>query len=169
MLIDEKEEDVKGVETVSSSNGRARLLGSLLREPYRKYVSGEPYVIGLTGMLASGKSSVCKRLEGLGAYKVDADKLGHLAYAPKTAEREQGPAYEQVIEHFSRDVLAEDGITIDRKKLGGKVFNNPGERRKLEEIVWPAIELLCRREIGKAAEAGHKVVCVEGESCRTPE
>ena len=138
-------------------------------EPYRKYVSGEPYVIGLTGMLASGKSSVCKRLEGLGAYKVDADKLGHLAYAPKTAEREQGPAYEQGIEHFSRDVLAEDGITIDRKKLGGKVFNNPGERRKLEEIVWPAIELLCRREIGKAAEAGHKVVCVEGESCRTPE
>ena len=71
-------------------------------------------------MLASGKSSVCKRLEKLGAYKVDADKMGHLAYAPKTTENKEGPAYIPVIEYFGRDILDEEEKFIDRKKLGAK-------------------------------------------------
>ena len=71
-------------------------------------------------MLASGKSSVCKRLEKLGAYKVDADKLGHLAYAPETMDNKEGPAYKSVIQHFGRDVLDEEELFVDRKKLGAK-------------------------------------------------
>lgn len=122
MISDTKtEKDIKSItDTVSSSAGRTRLLGTLLRPPHHKHISGQPYVIGVTGMLASGKSSVCKRLEKLGAYKVDADKLGHIAYAPETQENEQGPAYNAVIDHFGRDILADDGVTIDRRKLGGK-------------------------------------------------
>ena len=42
------------------------------------------------------------------------------------------------------------------------VFNNPGERKKLEELVWPAIETLCKKEISKAYESGHSIVVVEG-------
>ena len=55
-----------------------------------------PYVIGLTGGIASGKSSVCKRLEGLGAKVINCDKLGHKAYEPGTK------AYKQVIQEFGQ-------------------------------------------------------------------
>lgn len=151
----------KVTDTISSSAGRARSLGQLRFPPYKPQVQGKPYVIGLTGMLASGKSSVAKRLEGLGAYKVDADKMGHKAYSPATNDCPAGPAYQTVIDYFGRDILADDDLTIDRRKLGGKVFNNPGERRELERIVWPAIEQLCKQEIDQAADT-HSVIVVEG-------
>ena len=73
-------------------------------------------------MLASGKSSVCKRLEKLGAYKVDADKMGHLAYAPKTESNDEGPAYKPVIDYFGSDILDDNKKFIDRKKLGAKGY-----------------------------------------------
>ena len=59
------------------------LLGTLLKPVLKLPEDNKPYVIGITGMLASGKSSVCKRLEKMGAYRLDADKLGHLAYVPQ--------------------------------------------------------------------------------------
>ena len=61
---------------VSSSNQRRRLLGTLLKPPKIPYDSSKPYVVGLTGGLASGKSSIRKDLENLGVATVDCDKLG---------------------------------------------------------------------------------------------
>ncbi|XP_038045169.1 bifunctional coenzyme A synthase-like, partial [Patiria miniata] len=69
---------------ISSSTQRLGLLGTLLKQPTNKDLPGTPYVIGLTGGIASGKSSVCRRLEGLGAAVIDCDKLGHKAYLPGT-------------------------------------------------------------------------------------
>ena len=155
MLSDEKSQ-FSPTDTVSSSAGRTSLLGQLLKPVNRPYDQAKPYIIGITGMLASGKSSVCKRLEGLGAYRLDADKLGHLAYVPKTPDHEEGPAYRQVIEHFGEDIVDDNGF-INRKKLGGKVFANPDERQKLEQIVWPAIQSMVEKEVNEAFSQGKKV------------
>ena len=87
-------------------------------------------VIGLTGGIASGKSVVSGMLAAHGAHVLDADKVGHEAYAPGSA------CYNDVIAAFGDDIISPDG-EIDRKKLGAKVFGDPAQRRKLEGIVWP--------------------------------
>ena len=62
---------------VSSSNLRRRILGTLLKPPKKCFDSSRPYVIGLTGGLASGKTSIRKDLESLGVATIDCDKLGN--------------------------------------------------------------------------------------------
>ena len=66
---------------VSSSNQRRHLLGTLLKAPQIPYDSTKPYVIGLTGGLASGKSSIRKDLENLGVATIDCDKLGNSIFS----------------------------------------------------------------------------------------
>ena len=70
-------------------------------------------VIGLTGGIASGKSTAANRLRELGAVVLDADRIGHRVYEPNT------PGYQAVINEFGHDLVAEDG-TIDRRVLGGE-------------------------------------------------
>ncbi|MDP7577518.1 MAG: dephospho-CoA kinase [Pseudomonadales bacterium] len=97
-------------------------------------------IVCLTGGLASGKSTASMFLEDHGAVIIDADKLGHRAY-------DQGSqAYRSVIDTFGEEVVGEDG-EIDRKVLGGKVFGNPEELKKLTDIVWPEIRRLTELEI----------------------
>lgn len=82
-------------EKVSSSSFRQRILGNLLQPPNeRPELPSGIYVLGLTGISGSGKSSVAQRLKNLGAYVIDSDHLGHRAYAPG------GPAYQPVVEAF---------------------------------------------------------------------
>eukprot|EP00911_Craspedida_sp_UC1_P001239 UC1_evm1s934 len=101
-----------------------------------------PYVIGLTGGIASGKSGVAQRLVARGAEHVNADLLGHAAYAPGTS------AHAEVIEAFGQDIVsAEDGISIDRRILGPRVFANPAALHRLNGIVWPAIAEAVRTRI----------------------
>ena len=100
---------------------------------------------------------MCKRLEKLGAYRLDADKLGHLAYVPETKDHPEGPAYREVIAHFGEEIVDPETKFIDRKKLGAKVFADPSQRRKLEEIVWPAIQSMVLREVEEAFFSGKKV------------
>ncbi|XP_066303045.1 bifunctional coenzyme A synthase-like [Branchiostoma lanceolatum] len=140
---------------VSSSNVRQRLLGTLLRPIQPKPdIRANPYVLGLTGGIASGKTAVARRLQGLGAAVVDCDKLGHKAYEPGTA------THGQVVETFGQDVLAEDG-TINRKVLGPKVFADKAKLQALNNIVWPEIARLAKAEIATHAEAGKSVVVLD--------
>ena len=88
--------------------------------------------IGVTGGIGSGKSTVTKFLDELGAPIIDADKVGHAIYAP------DGPAYGDVIAAFGRGILASDG-TIDRKKLGPIVFADAGALKRLNSIVHPKL------------------------------
>ena len=100
-------------------------------------------LIGLTGGIASGKSTAAQYLGRLGARLVDCDRLGHRAYDPGTA------SFDAVRNTFGNDVVGEDG-SIDRRVLGEKVFGKPGEMKKLTDIVWPEIGRLARKEIAAA-------------------
>ena len=96
-------------------------------------------VVGLTGGIASGKSTVARALALRGAHVIDADKLGHRAYEPGTR------AHREVIATFGAEVRAADG-TIDRAALGAKVFGKPAELKRLTDIVWPEIRRLAEAE-----------------------
>ena len=112
-------------------------------------------VIGITGGIASGKSTAARYLEAQGAYLVDADRLGHRAYEPGA------PAYQAVVDAFGPEVVEGDG-RIDRQALGRKVFGRPEELKRLTDIVWPEIRRLAREEIEAArSEDPNRVVVVE--------
>jgi len=112
-------------------------------------------IIGLTGGIASGKSTASKYFAEQGAYVIDSDKLGHRAYEPGTA------AFAAVAGTFGPEVVGADG-RIDRKVLGGKVFGKPGELKKLTDIVWPEIRRLTQIEIQQAlTEVPDRVVVLE--------
>lgn len=111
--------------------------------------------IGLTGGIGSGKSTVSQILAELGAFVIDADKVGHEIYLPGKE------AWQQVTAAFGRDILAPDQ-TIDRKKLGAMVFGSDEARKKLNAIVHP----LMFKDIGhriksKRAEGFTKPIVVE--------
>ncbi|MBX3706741.1 MAG: dephospho-CoA kinase [Pseudomonadales bacterium] len=112
-------------------------------------------IIGLTGGIASGKSTASKYFAERGAYVIDSDKLGHRAYEPGTE------AFAAVARTFGPEVVGADG-RIDRKVLGGKVFGRPEELKKLTDIVWPEIRRLTQLEIQAAlAEDPDRVVVLE--------
>ncbi|NXG53367.1 COASY synthase, partial [Psilopogon haemacephalus] len=135
-------------EKISSSSLRQRLLGTLLRPPRQDpALPARPYVIGLTGGTGSGKSSIARLLGHLGAFVIDADKLGHAAYSPG------GPAYEQVVATFGAEILNQDG-TINRRVLGAKVFGNQEKLKSLTDIVWPEIAKMVKEQIREAAAQG---------------
>jgi dephospho-CoA kinase len=90
------------------------------------------YVLGLTGNIATGKSTVAKMLAQLGAQVIDADTLAHQVMRAGT------PAWHQLIEQFGRDILQEDG-EIDRTRLGARAFAEPAAMARLEAIVHPAV------------------------------
>lgn len=88
--------------------------------------------VGLTGGIASGKSTVSAILAELGAVVVDADLL-----AREVVERGT-PGLAAVVEAFGEDVLTTDG-DLDRAAVGARVFADPDARRRLEEIVHPLV------------------------------
>ena len=110
--------------------------------------------IGLTGGIGTGKSTVTDMLKELGAVIIDADKVGHEAYLPDT------PAYKDVVAEWGRDVLGPNG-EIDRKKLGGIVFNNPAALQRLNQIVHPRMRAMLFDRIDQGRRRGAKVVVLE--------
>ena len=112
-------------------------------------------IIGLTGGIASGKSTVAQALGDRGAYIIDADKLGHTAYLAGSG------AFDQVVSAFGTDIVADDG-EIDRRKLGGKVFGNEAALRQLTDIVWPSIRAMAEKDIADAQRsAPERIVVLE--------
>jgi dephospho-CoA kinase len=99
-------------------------------------------LVGLTGGIGSGKSTVARLLEKLGAVVFDADLLAREAVEPGT------PGHAAVIERFGADVLAPGG-ELDREALASIVFADPSARRDLEEIVHPEV----RRLFAEGSEA----------------
>ena len=135
---------------ISSSNARIRLLGQALKPSLKPF--SVPYVIGLTGGSASGKSNIARYLQDLGAGIIDCDKLGHMAYEPGTQ------CYDTLLQVFGQDLKAQDG-KIDRRSLGGKVFGDPNALRQLESIVWPEISRMGKEKMQNLVEVeGKKVI-----------
>ena len=110
-------------------------------------------IIGLTGGIASGKSTAARHLGALGAHVIDADQLGHRAYEPGTG------AHQAVIETFGEEVRGSDG-RIDRKRLGAKVFGDADALRQLTDIVWPEIRRLAEADIAATQAARPDAVVV---------
>ena len=110
-------------------------------------------IIGLTGGIASGKSTTARFLEAKGAVIIDGDVLGHRAYEPDTQ------AFRQVAETFGADVVGADG-RIDRKVLGGKVFGDPEALDRLTGILWPEIRRMIQEGIAEARSADPQVTIV---------
>ncbi len=97
----------------------------------------ELYVIGLTGNIACGKSTVVQMLQELGAYTLDADAVTHQLQAPHQ------PVYEQIVAQFGVGILAapdaDGNRPLDRKALAAIVFSDPVQLKRLEAIVHPAV------------------------------
>jgi len=111
-------------------------------------------LVGLTGGVASGKSTVGRILGELGARVVDADALARQVVEPGRA------AYRDLVREFGRDIVAADR-QLDRKKLGAIVFADPAKRQRLNEITHPRIHRAAQRAIGGAFRAGARVVVYE--------
>ena len=110
--------------------------------------------VGLTGGIGAGKSTAAEMLRKLGAYVVQADKLGHETYS------EGGTARSRVLERFGNEILGNDG-EIDRAHLARIVFSDKNERLALEGIVWPEIRRLTSTRLAEAEAAGADVGVVE--------
>lgn len=142
-------------EKISSSNRRMRLLGTRLRVPEaRPLLPRKPYIIGLTGNIASGKSSVGQRLKNLGAGLLNCDTLAHSVYM-----RGQ-PCYDAIVQHFGKEILGDDG-EINRKALGAIVFNSKEQLKKLNGMVWPVLLDRAKEQIQILFEAGYQIVVIE--------
>jgi dephospho-CoA kinase len=111
-------------------------------------------VIGLTGGIGSGKSTISRYLEELGAGVIDADKVGHEVLRPGTA------AWGDVVSVFGRDVVGPSG-EIDRKKLAQIVFEDAKAREKLNQIMWSRIWELIVGRIDEFRTMNADVVVVE--------
>lgn len=115
---------------------------SLPGEPGRR-----PLLIGLTGGIGSGKSTVAAMLAELGAAVVDADAIAREVVEPGE------PALASIVAAFGSGVLDEHG-RLDRRRLGRLVFRDPEARRRLEAIVHPAVRARTRERIRRFAEEG---------------
>jgi dephospho-CoA kinase len=105
-------------------------------------------LVGLTGGIATGKSTVAETLRRLGAEVIDADQLARDVVAPGE------PALAEIVREFG-DVRNADG-SLDRKKLGGIVFNDTARRKRLEAITHPAIRERFVARVAELAARGYE-------------
>ena len=111
-------------------------------------------VIGLTGGIGSGKSTVAGFLAELGAVVIDTDKVGHEVFKPDT------PGWRQVVAAFGREILKANG-EIDRKKLGGIVFADSEALARLNSLVHPLIRETAKARLEEYRREGEGVVVME--------
>lgn len=111
-------------------------------------------MIGLTGGIASGKSTVAAILRRLGAAIINADELSREVVQP---EQE---AWKEIIETFGPEILQGDK-TLDRRKLRKIVFDDPEARKKLETIIHPRVRALAERKISELAAVGSSIIVYE--------
>jgi dephospho-CoA kinase len=109
--------------------------------------------VGLTGGIASGKSTVAKMFEDKGAYLIDFDALAHFVEEP------DHPAWKAIVEFFGREILNEDG-TINRAKLGLIVFSDHEKLSMLNSIVHPAVFDMWRRRIEDIRKINPRAIVV---------
>ena len=115
------------------------------------------YLIGLTGNIACGKSTVLAILQELGAHVIDADRVTHELQAPGE------PVYDTIVAEFGAGILAEPGGPIDRRALGAIVFSDPAALRRLEQIVHPAVRARIHAWLEGIARQGDKETRGQGE------
>lgn len=111
-------------------------------------------VIGLTGGIGSGKSTVSSLLTDLGAVAIDADKVGHEAFQPNTE------SWQEIVKNFGKEILLSDE-TIDRRKLSNIVFRNPEALSRLNSIMHPRMYEIVKKKIADNQRMDVRVVVLE--------
>ena len=111
-------------------------------------------VLGLSGGIGTGKSTVARFLGSLGATVIDADAIVHELQAPGT------PLLDEIVEAFESDLIDAEG-RLDRNALGAAVFHNPTARRRLEEIVHPKVIAVIAERVASAQAAGAPLIVVD--------
>ncbi|MFH1169282.1 MAG: dephospho-CoA kinase [Chloroflexota bacterium] len=111
-------------------------------------------VIGLTGGIGTGKSTVARFLAELGAVAIDADKIGHEVLKPGS------PAWQQVVAEFGKQIVFPDR-TIDRRRLGSIVFGDKAARDKLNRIIHPVIRDVVLSRLEEHRLKGTEVLVLE--------
>ena len=106
---------------------------------------GDRLLLGVTGGIASGKSTVAEMLEELGAPMVDLDVIARQVVEPGK------PAFDEILDYFGKQLLQEDGY-IDRKKLSAIVFSDFEKRKKLESFTHPRINEEMAKQVNEIAE-----------------
>ncbi|KAK0194453.1 CoaE-domain-containing protein [Armillaria mellea] len=107
------------------------------------------FVVGLTGGIATGKSTVSALLRDKGVPIVDADIIARKVVEPGTT------GLKQIVKYFGEEVLSADG-SLDRKKLGSVIFNDESKRKRLNAILHPAIRRMMVWEVVKHWFCGRK-------------
>lgn len=107
-------------------------------------------IIGLTGSIASGKSTVAKMIESYGLPIVDADVVARQVVEPGT------PTLKKIAEAFGPEVIAQDG-SMDRVKVGSMIFHNEEMRKTLNNIIHPAIREEMLRQRDEFISFGEKI------------
>jgi dephospho-CoA kinase len=108
-------------------------------------------LVGLTGNIAAGKSTVARRFAEHGATIIDADVLARRAVEPGM------PAYTQIVRRWGRDVLAPDGL-IDRAVLRQQVFGDQLQLEELNRIIHPEVLRMRDRQVAEARDRGDRIV-----------
>ena len=111
-------------------------------------------IIGLTGGIASGKSTVTETLQRLGAYIIDTDKVAHDCMKPGAS------AWKKLVDTFGKEILKQNQ-EIDRKYLGKIVFNQPEKLKQLDALMHPVVLEETRRRVQEIAEKEPDSVIVE--------
>lgn len=111
-------------------------------------------VVGLTGGIGSGKSTVARIFEKLGARLLDADAI------TREVQARGSPLLARIVEAFGREVLTPAG-DLDRAALGERVFRDPEARERLNALVHPAVGAELARRLASAREAGTRLVVVD--------
>ncbi len=110
-------------------------------------------VIGLTGGIASGKSTAARILQSLGAVTIDSDQIARRIVEPGK------PAWKDIVEYFGPEILNKDS-SLNRIKLGLHVFSDPGELQKLNNITHPRIMEAIREELQRIKGQSPQAVVV---------
>lgn len=108
-------------------------------------------VIGLTGGIGSGKSTVSALLAEKGAVVIDADAIVHEVQAAG------GPAFQPIVDHFGAGILGPDG-ELDRPAIAAIVFNDPEQLAALNAIVHPIVGATIMERMAAEAETDHVVI-----------
>lgn len=111
-------------------------------------------IVGLTGGVASGKTTVANMFRELGAKIIDADELARSAVERGTE------AFQKIVKEFGTDFLDNSG-TLDRKKLGKYVFSDPERKEKLEKIVHPVVGKMLMDSIESEREKGTEILILD--------
>ena len=112
----------------------------------------ETFKIGLTGGIASGKTTVCDLFKELSVEIIDADVISH------ELSKKGGAAFEEIIEAFEDEIIGDDG-ELDRKKLRSIVFNDNTKKKILERIIHPKVLLSINEKI-KASQSDYLIISV---------